>query len=116
MEYKIFYRNKFIPNKSLSVPHFNFYKEQETTANIFQYNFYPEEQKKNILKYLKNKFFLNNNTALVCPNKNKCFQYSDQNEFEYSLCKEVQSLTPFSFFEIIFIFLLLIVLINVLFF
>jgi hypothetical protein len=46
MEYKIFYRNKFIPNKSISVPYFDLYKEQEETANVFQNNFYTEEQKK----------------------------------------------------------------------
>ena len=34
MEYKIFYRNKFIPNKSISVPYFDLYKEQEETAKI----------------------------------------------------------------------------------
>ena len=65
MEYKIFYRNKFIPNKSISVPYFNMYKEQEETANLLKNNFYTEEQKKNILNYLKNKFFLNNNVLII---------------------------------------------------
>jgi len=115
MEYKIFYRNKFIPNKSISVPYFDLYKEQEETANIFQNNFYAEEQKKNILNYLKNKFFLNNKVALLCPNKNECSVHSKNNEFEYSLCKDTNSISSFSFFEIISILLVFILFINILF-
>ena len=115
MEYKIFYRNKFIPNKSISVPYFNMYKEQEETANLLKNNFYTEEQKKNILNYLKNKFFLNNNVALRCPRKNKCFEYSTQNEYEYSLCKDTNSINSFSFFEIISISFLFILFMNILF-
>ena len=115
MEYKIFYRNKFIPNKSISVPYFDLYKEQEETANVFQNNVYTEEQKKNIMNYLKNKFFLNNKVVLQCPNKNKCFNYSEHNEFEYNLCKDTNSMNTFSFFEIISIFLVFILSINILF-
>lgn len=116
MDYKIFFREKFLPDKNIAVPYFNFYEEQKHINNILKNNFYTEETKINILNYLKDKFFENNKTSLFCPNRNKCFEYSYQNDFEYNLCKDMKSLSSFSFFEIIFIILLFIILINVIFF
>lgn len=116
MDLKIFYREKLIPNEQIGVPFFNFYNEQEYIGNILKNNFFEKETEDNLRDYLKKKFFRNNFTSLVCPSKSKCHDFSFQNDFEYSLCKEVKSLYSFSFFEIILILFFFVIIINILFF
>ena len=116
MDFKIFYREKLIPNDQIGVPFLNFYEEQEHIANLLKNNFYEKETEYNLKEYLKKKFFKNNVTSLLCPKKSKCHDYSYQNDFEYMLCKETKSLYYFSFYEIILIILLFVLIINVLFF
>lgn len=116
MDFKIFYREKFIPNEQIGIPFFNFYNEQEYIGNLLKNNFFEKETEYNLKEYIKQKFFKNNFTSLLCPKKEKCHDFSYQNEYEYSLCKESKSLYFFSFHEIILIILLFIIIINVLFF
>ena len=116
MDLKIFYREKLIPNDQIGIPFFNFYEEQEYIGNLLKNNFFEKETEYNLKEYLKKKFFQNNFTTLVCPKKENCHDFSYQNEYEYNLCKEAKSLFYFSFYEIILIILLFIVIINILFF
>lgn len=116
MDFKIFFRAKLIPNEQIGIPFFNFYEEQEHIGNLLKNNFFEKETEYNLKEYIKHKFFNNNFTSLVCPKKEKCHDFSYQNEYEYSLCKQTKSLYSFSLYEIILIILLFVIIINVLFF
>ena len=115
MDFKIFYREKLIPNDQIGIPFLNFYNEQEYIGNLLKHNFYEKETENNLKEYLKKKFFENNVTSLLCPKKSKCHDFSYQNDYEYMLCKETKSLYSFSIYEFILILLFFLILIYYLF-
>lgn len=115
MDLKKFFEEKIISNNQMGEPFVNFYEEQKYIGNLLKNNLIEKQIEDDIKTYLKNKFFQNNFTSLVCRNKSKCHDFSYQNDFEYNLCKEAKSLFYFSFYEITLILLFIILFIKILF-
>lgn len=115
MSLKIFNHQNLQANENIALPFLNFYKEHKYLGNILKNNFYPKEKKTDLERYLRNKFFSNNQCALQCPNKSLCEQYSHQNDFEYNLCLETQPLNSISKKELILFICFFLLIINVFF-